>query len=192
MTTITILAVTLLLFAAKDIAISIYINRCRRVLQHKIKVETTRAYLANLRIDLLNLVTTGQLDPNSDTFQMLYLVHTFILRRPDQYRELSKLFANTILSDKTPISISSLSRESKTWTPEVSDVVKRTARGLQLVIIYFSPLQTFAFIARHLFLGTSSSIRTYLQQHLYSRMDKRDPDLRNIRLVQNKFKELAI
>src|SRR5688572_750129 len=138
MTTIELILFALTIWAIREFIVIILINKDRRGYIHKIRVEQIREYFAKLRIDTLNLARDEKLDINSYTFKLLYVMQTFVLRRPDEYKKLSKHFADSFLfKSGTTAPPEWMITEAATWSAEAREIVIRTGEGLMLLVTKF-------------------------------------------------------
>jgi hypothetical protein len=95
--------------------------------------ERTRAHFAETRRLLLQMVSEEKVRAKSTTFETLYKIQTFIMRRPDEYEPVAALFAWSILN-KEHVKDGSLTAESKYWNDDIRKVVLQTAEGVDLLI----------------------------------------------------------
>jgi len=89
--------------------------------------EMARRHWAESRNLLVDLARSGQLSLHSNTFRSFYAVQTAVLRRPDEYTELSKAIAGVFL--KTPDGDSPRSA----WQDEIGEWPKEMAQVLKLM-----------------------------------------------------------
>jgi hypothetical protein len=87
-------------------------------------------------------VSNDRLDANSATFKQFYFVNTVFMRSPDRYPELAVALHQAFLGNRLGTNKArpnlQLMRESKTWSPEVQQVVIHTADALQQVLVDYS------------------------------------------------------
>lgn len=135
------------LFIIKE-ALLIYLNGRRlRQLNHRIRVEQTKAYFAELRSALLEAVNNAKISPNSATFQSLYQVHTLIMRNPDKYQEISHAVQEAFVQRNSNSSARHIESEKTAWSAEVKQIAFKTGEGLfKIVITYSSVLRLISFI----------------------------------------------
>jgi hypothetical protein len=126
------------LWILRELLLGLWAWRKARRFDHLRKVERTRAQFAIIRNRLAKLTIQDRLNPCSVTFNRLYLVNTVFMRSPDSYPELCQALHATILTSKKQSPSPALLKESKTWSPEVRQVVIHTADAMQQVLIDYS------------------------------------------------------
>lgn len=99
--------------------------------------ERTRNCFADIRCRLVDLAMTGKIDSHSATFTSLHAMSTFIMRRPDQYDEISSRLTMHMLFCRGQAD-PAISAERAAWTPEVKELVREVAQGLNLLLLHHS------------------------------------------------------
>src|SRR5205809_425605 len=97
-TALSFIVLVALLGAAKNIALGICAsieNRRARQIRNK---ERTRRQFAEARNALMNLVIASDVDVNSMSFRFFYYINTAFMRRPDQYRQISRILVSLFLN----------------------------------------------------------------------------------------------
>jgi len=97
-------------------------------------VEATRSAWAEARGCLFELVRVGKLSPHSRTFQTLYRVQTFILRRPDAYDEISVQLREAMLAQPGHKPPHWVEEEQASWPNELGEVLTKMGAGIGLLI----------------------------------------------------------
>lgn len=140
MTGVTVLVVVLAGMSAME-AVHLHQARRRRLYwEHKTRVEQTRGHFAGARNELLRVVRDGELSVDSETFRQIYGIQTFIMRRPDQYVEISEQLTRALWRHNGERA-TWIDEEAPTWTPRVRDVMSQTAQGIGLVIWNYSRIR---------------------------------------------------
>lgn len=116
-----------------------YFSAHRRKLRHLARAERTRAYFGEARNFLMSLARQNKIDVNSATFTMFYQLHTFILRWPDRYKEISDALAETVTTEQYSPLLAQAMSESDEWSVGIGRVAQKTVRGFSLLIFSYSP-----------------------------------------------------
>ncbi|MEO1528201.1 MAG: hypothetical protein AAFX06_22450 [Planctomycetota bacterium] len=101
--------------------------------------EATREAFAEARRELEKIAREGTLSPLSQTFELLYLMQTYVLRRPHDFEQIASDWANrleTLDEDRTLAESleTRLSKESPEWPAGVREVISQTADAIELLI----------------------------------------------------------
>lgn len=192
--TISTFLAILLAFAIKEIVL-IYRNIKKiRQDEHLIRAEKTREYFSSIRESLLQLMRDETVHPDHHLFQVIYSVSTMIMRRPDQYSELSDYlvvsFINTKVDQKRSIKKEQIPNELKS-------LLFKTADGLYRVIIEYS------FVLRILFhvsntlkritpLEFLSPIFKQVREKIFEQEVKSNPKIENINIARKELKTLSL
>lgn len=144
MNAITFIIIVGVLWAVRELVVGIVVMRSRRKYRHDYRVERTQSHFAAARNELMRLAVAGEVDVNTKSFQRFYYLNTAIMRRPDQYVELSRAMVGAFLSRKGDAD-EQLSIESKSWSPAFREVVKATANAMNYIILDYSRLMRFMF-----------------------------------------------
>jgi len=107
--------------------------------------ERTRRQFSEARNSLVELAIARDIDIRSMSFRFFYHINTAFIRRPDQYRAISKLLVSLFLNQHDSSSGEELLAESKSWSPAVKSVVRATADALGYVVIDYSATLRFMF-----------------------------------------------
>jgi len=190
---ITFLVMLLMLLTLREFVIGFVIRRKRKKIEHELRVECTQRHFAENRNRLLQLVIDHKLSADSETFRSLYHLHTGIMRRPDYYPELSKLFAYIFINGHNGQVNDSLLIECKGWTQEIKEVVIATADAMSYLIISHSRLlRTMYKLDRALNLKSTPST---LIRNVASKAEKvpasKHPLVKQIRRTQVAMYEMA-
>lgn len=127
--------------ALLEILYAVWINRSRRKYQNTIRNERIRQHFASARRTLMELAISGEIDVDSITFKSFYSLQTFIMRRPDQYREISQLLLELVATDNSEEDsdrVKRLTKESELWSDKTKDLAHFTAAGLDLIVAEYS------------------------------------------------------
>ncbi len=138
MTGFELLIFIILTYALKDFALGIVSFRRNQKYQHLLIVEQTQAQFATVRQRLLRLVTEKKIDADSQTFKMIYHLCTVIMRRPEQYPQISAVMREVLSSLNTTQSHNPIYVESRSWSEEVIDVIEELNKSLGFFMIDYS------------------------------------------------------
>lgn len=94
--------------------------------------ERTRSVWAEAREELFNLVRDEKLDPRSKTFDVLFGIQTFIVRRPDAYQEIASQLQDSLIASDTAEKPSWMA-EQATWPAEMRSVLSKMAKGSEML-----------------------------------------------------------
>src|SRR5258705_8526855 len=114
----------MLFWILRELIVGLFVWRSRRKIRQAIRKERTQSQFAQARNEVMRLAQTSRINMNSETFGFLYRINTFVMRRPDQYREISSWLTTRFLNPSKPAQNNALREESKQWTPEIKAVVK--------------------------------------------------------------------
>jgi|GEM_PF-3152636 len=195
-------AATLWIF--RELLLGLWAWRKARRYQHVLKVERTRGQFAIIRNRLAALTIGDRLDPRSVTFNRLYLVNTVFMRSPDRYPALSQVVHQAIMDSKNQRASPALWRESKSWSPEVRQLVIQTADAMQQVLMDYSWIFLFYYRGAEqkerlerryanqwqLARNVMSSLRS-VAQAMVDRLEKRNPEVVEIRKAQTVMYRIA-
>jgi hypothetical protein len=126
------------LWIVRELILGLWAWRKARRFDHVLKVERTRGQFAVVRNRLSGLAAHGKIKPDSATYERLYLLNTVFMRSPDRYPELGKALRQAIFGSQPVRPNAELLQESKSWSPEVRDLVRQTADAMQQVLIDYS------------------------------------------------------
>lgn len=188
-----ILIILALLWVIRELAIGGIVWYQRLRLRQLLRVETTRRYFAEARNQLVHLALQGEIDVNSATFQSFYLLQTRVMRRPEQYRQLSAIVLATLLRPASTQTDSPLRREAATWGPTVKEVVKATADAFQHLLFQHSrPLRILAQLeSRFRALTFLVYVLRLCQKTIQQAEEKKRPEMAEIREAQRCIYALA-
>ena len=140
MATLKFFAAIMLLWTLREVIVGSLVWRRRRRIRQSIRVECTQRHFAEARNEIMRLARTGKVDMNSVTFGSLYSINTMIMRRPDQYQEISTWLMAMFLNPDRPERNELLVEESRHWTGEIKEVVRLTAAAMDYIILEYSRL----------------------------------------------------
>lgn len=138
MNAVTFIVIIAVLWAVREVVISIVLMRSRRKYRHEYRVERTQSHFAEARNELMQLALKGEVDVNSESFKLFYSFNTALMRRPDQYPELSYALTHSFLCQANDGTDNPLDQESKHWTPDFKHVVIRTANAMDYIVVDYS------------------------------------------------------
>jgi hypothetical protein len=141
----------------------------------------------------MRLAVQEGIDPNSVTFQTLYQIHTVFMRSPDRHRELSAAIQRGLLGDNQNPDPQFVA-ESHHWSDEIRHTVKTTADAMKRVVIEYSVLFWIAtLIAEKPWLAKSIlRVLKVVMERLERFVEKRNPDIREIRKAQLAMEHMAV
>lgn len=93
-------AVIILLFCLASIYSFHFARRARKKAKEYESVarsERVRSYFACLRGELLQLSLSEKVSPKGEDFEFLYIMSSFVMRRPDQYQSISAFFHKLVI-----------------------------------------------------------------------------------------------
>lgn len=191
-----------ILWMVRELLLGLWAWRKARQYIHVRKVERTRGQFASIRNELSRIVANNGLGANSGTFKRLYLVNTVFMRSPDRYPELCDVLHQALLEQRNLRPSQELLRESKTWRPEVQQLVIHTADAMQQVLVdysffcrvYFRGADKKAkFESRHsrmIYSILTKWLRT-VAQRIAAMMAKKDPFILDVRKAQDLMYQMA-
>lgn len=97
MTGFELLLASLLLGAIVELGYFGYVLFQRRYWRKKLRVERLSSQFGACRGELMKLMVLGDLDSKSATFKGFYLTVTSLMRRPDQYAQISRSLLKSYL-----------------------------------------------------------------------------------------------
>ncbi|TGM95602.1 hypothetical protein [Leptospira dzoumogneensis] len=184
----------LLVFMIKEI-ILIYRN-IRKIRQdrHLIRVEKTREYFSNIRESLLHLMKNETVHPDNNLFQVIYSVSTMIMRRPDQYAELSDYLVVSFINTK----VEEKQKSNKAEIPkELRSLLFKTAEGLYKIIIEYSAILRVLFQISNTLkqitpLEFLSPVFKQIREKIFEQEVKSNPKIENINIARKELKTLSL
>lgn len=183
-----------LLWALREIIVGCWVWKQRRAYRHLYRVEVTQQFFGSARESLIDLVRRGEVEDKSATFQILYFVDTFILRRPEEYSQISNALQTALLGTTERSASLKLQDESKNWSPIVRETVTEHASAIDnLVISHSRFLRYLRMFANFIFknIPRSKLIRsTYMIAKRVIRK-KEDSATQDLRASQEKLLNLA-
>jgi len=129
MTTTSVMIACLIVYAIGEFIAAMFIRRSRKRYESFARVELTRFRFAEVRHELFKLVVDHELDSRSETFRRLYRMHTFILRRPDQFHEIAEELRRDLSTPSANDESDGLSVEASQWNQRTRQVVRGDRRG---------------------------------------------------------------
>jgi len=143
-TVVEFVALLMLVWALRELFITILIRKQSRELRHQLSVNHTQSCFTNARIALMELALTNKIDVNSATFMTLYYLHSLLIRRPAEYPQISAALHKTFLMNEPTLGQSPVLIESQSWSSDIRNVVKLTADGLSDIVLNFNRSQDFS------------------------------------------------
>lgn len=134
---ISLIVPALLLWAGIEVILGSMIFIQRYKLRKQFRIEKAQSYFAKSRNKLMELTIKQKININSITFEYFYLFNTALMRRPDEYPQISLKILSTLFADDSSKD-SLIHQESKDWTPEVREMVRMTADALGNLAIDYS------------------------------------------------------
>ena len=180
---ISILILLIMIWAVSEFVFGSYIWWKRRTIKHTIRVERTRHHFAEARTKLLKMVRESKIDANSETFKTIYHINTYVMRRPDQYPEISRKVLRAILLSKKE---GSLTSEAQDWDQETKEVVRETANALGLIVVDYSRILRIA-----AWLEDRYGLFTHLAKSLKNREEQKNQVVKDITQAQQSLNNLC-
>lgn len=149
--------------------------------------EEVCGHLANVRNRLLQTTIAGKLDSRSETFRMLYFLTTFIMRRPDQYKELAPHICKSIFGETNASPRPELLEESEEWDDEVCQLVIDASDGLKKLAAFYAPWQ----VIRTLLGKLGGHFSKWAQSKLQKMLEHNLPSLGEIRAAGECLEKIA-
>ncbi len=159
---------------------------------HEFRVEKTTQKFASARNKLMDLARTGKIDIESETFRTFYFLTTFVMRRPDQYREISEALMQAIIRKDSSPAHNPLQDESRSWTPDVKHLVREISGAFGSLLVDYSPL--FRVLLRLESFFRAISILVRLMERLrtsLTEMRRQDPFISNVIQAQEHMNQIA-
>lgn len=194
MTLIIIILMCACLWAIREFIVGCWTWMRRRHYRHLYRVEETQRYFGEARESLLGLVLANKLDHQSATFQFLYSMDTFVLRRPDAYPQISLRIRSAIV-DGTPGDSfgNQLQCESQSWNEDVRKVIGAHARAINNLIYSHSRILRYLRKVWRLVLKLipagriANNIHNLIQTFIYKRENE---TTRQLKASQDKLNDL--
>ena len=106
---------------------------------HRIlRTKRTQGPFAIHRNTLMKMSLEGKIDPNSQTFQMLYELNTTMMRFYEYHPEISTRLEHLVGTMKGNNAQNPLLAEIPTWTPEIAQLARGTSDAIGNVVIEYS------------------------------------------------------
>lgn len=104
------------------------------------QTEVTQRFFAEARNDLMNLVQRSELMTRSTTFQFFYYLDTFVMRRPNDYKQISMILVSSLVFDENSNSgiVEDLMRERKNWSKNVKKMISKQSMALNHLLVSHS------------------------------------------------------
>ena len=134
---ISILVIILLALITKELLMGLSVFKQRQKINELYRIDKTQSHFAEARNKLMDLAKSGEIDINSLTFQYFYYVNTAMMRRPDEYPQISNTLRSVLLSHSSSKG-SYLSSESQYWSSSVKEMIRSTADALGHIVIDYS------------------------------------------------------
>ena len=106
---------------------SIPLARRLRRLRHEIQTDRIRNCWGEARVLMYNLARDGKISVRSATFQEFVRVQTFVLRRPDEYKAISRVLFDDLF--RQPAAAPGWANEMSTWPHEMGEVLRIMTKG---------------------------------------------------------------
>lgn len=159
---------------------------------HDLRVEKTTREFASARNKLMHLARTGMIDVESETFRTFYYLTTFVMRRPDQYPEISEALMKVIVLRGKSASYNLLKEESRKWTPEVKKLVREVSGAFSSLLVDYSSLFRFLLRLENFFRAMSIFVRFSEQlKASFTGLGSRDPFISNVIQAQQQMDQIA-
>lgn len=113
------------------------------IFQKQALIEKSRREFGILRTNLFNLATQGKIDINSYAVQFLYLHLTQLVRRPDQFKEIIKLYIEAIgvNSNENAVAPNSIAKDIIKLPKEVQGIVVDIVKIIENnLLLTFAPM----------------------------------------------------
>lgn len=181
-------------FAFREIVL-IYRNH-RKIKKDKllIRAEKTREYFSLIRESLLRLMRNEKIHPDNHIFQILYSVCTMVMRRPDQYYELSDYLMVSFIGAKSE---SKVSNNNFVIPKELKALSFKTAEGLYKVIVEYSTVLRILFqisnaIKKITPLEFLAPIFRHIREVVFEQEVKSNPAIKNINIARKELRTLSL
>ncbi len=139
MTGISLLLLCISVFALGEFLFGSWLWLKRRRIKHLRRAERTRTQFAHARNKLMSVLEAEKISVKSRTFQSLYGLQTFIMRSPNEYRQISAMLRRSLFREPGPPQIdTAFSDESLKWSPETTEVVRDTASAMIYLMVDYS------------------------------------------------------
>ncbi len=109
-------------------------------LRRMLRTKRTQAPFAMNRNTLMRMSLEDKIDPNSQTFQILYELNTTMMRFYEYHPEISARLEHLLSTMKENNAQNPLLAEIPTWTPEIAQLVRETSDAIGNVVIEYSLL----------------------------------------------------
>lgn len=116
---LTLLAVAIVLWSVRELAVGIMTRLRRRKIKRELRINETQRNFAEARLALLKYALSGQIDVDGDIFRTTYGINTAFMRRPDQYAEISRGLASIVKENELRHN-----ETSQTGTEEITEEAK--------------------------------------------------------------------
>jgi hypothetical protein len=131
MNAIDVCVIVLSLGALFEFLLGLVVRSYRFKLEHRVRIEQARGEFAGARVALTKLALAGKLDSRGDEFRKLNQSFTFVMRRPEQYLEIGRLFNSTITESLKKVKLNS----GITANIEMLPVYKQMLAGTALLLV---------------------------------------------------------
>ena len=188
-----IIILALLLIFLREVVIILLAWRKIVTLEEKQRIECTTRRFAKARAHLMDLAVQGIISTDSYTFQSLYTINTFVMRRPDQYAEISALLFRVILTGENSKDPDPLTQESVTWTPEIKAVMRETAEAIGIIILDHSFLLKWVLRLEGQFKTISALVGflAYMRGQVQRSLANQDPVMDSLLRAQQEMFQIA-
>ena len=189
---IEILIVLFFIYGLTQFILGFYISKKRAKLKGYIRDEKTRTHFAEVRNDLMKMVRENEIDVNGPIFKDIYLTTSFIMRRPDQYKDISNAITITLFKSVKEIKFQEKELAFIQNNNDIKNILKRYSEGCSLLILNYS------FIRRMI---TQAEYRTgfitwvlkkmlFILKFLAEKEEKKKPEIITIGKVQKRLQSI--
>lgn len=134
------------LWALKELIVAFIAWRKTHSIEQERRVEVTQRHFAEARNALMRAALDGEIDVDSYTFKLFYFLNTALMRRPDQYDEISDALAKVLILDDSSTEISNeVRKEASDLSQEAAEAIKKTGDAMGYLVIDYSFLLRNAF-----------------------------------------------
>jgi hypothetical protein len=134
MSLLTTIVACLAVMALAELVVGAFRWRRQRQLRVQVRAERTRGKFSELRYRLVKEVQEGRLDSRSMTFQALYIVHTQVMRRPDEYDVVASELHAAFSSRRRSPAGDAIEAEAEEWSAELRAIAEETSQGLLQIV----------------------------------------------------------
>lgn len=126
------------LWIVRELAIGVRTFFRRTDLRFQRETEATQRHFAVARNKLMRSAVEGKIDVNSSVFKIFYAVNTALMRRPDQYEEISQALGALIILEEDEGGAKVLRSEIEELDSEALDAVEATGDAIGHLVVDYS------------------------------------------------------